>query len=283
MDSCFDPLKRSVGLEGPQAPLLLFVLPVCARVARGICLRHGMKQLLIFATQPQRCSYLRNELAVNVVVDPRASLNPSTYQQVIDLGFRRSGATVYAPHCPNCRACVPLRVPVGDFQPNRSQRRNRRRNGDLETVIQPARYTDEYFRLYASYLAARHPGGGMDDPTPVSFEEFLFTEWCETVFVEFRTGGYLEGVAVTDILPDGLSAVYTFYDPHDGVRRGLGNYAVLWQIQEALTRGLSYLYLGYWIAACEKMRYKNQFRPVEGYVEGQWQQLSDADTAAAAE
>jgi arginine-tRNA-protein transferase len=236
-----------------------------------------MKQLMIFATQPQRCSYLRGELAVNVVVDPRATLGPGTYQQVIDLGFRRSGSTVYAPHCPNCRACVPVRVPVEAFRPNRSQRRNLRTNSQLEVRMQPARYTDEYFRLYACYLAARHPGGGMDDPTPSSLEEFLFTDWCETRFVEFRLRGRLLGVAVTDLLPNGLSAVYTFFDPAEGTRRGLGNYAVLWQIDEARRRGLPYLYLGYWIAECEKMRYKSQFQGAEGFVDGQWLPISGTE------
>lgn len=230
-------------------------------------------RLLFFATQPHGCSYLPDRLAVSVVADPRAELNPPLYGELLALGFRRSGGHVYAPHCPGCRACVPCRVPVAEFRPDRSQRRNARLNADVEVIPARPRYTDEYFELYARYLAARHPGGGMDGPTPESFVEFLIAPWCETFFAELRLDGRLVGVAVTDVVPGALSAVYTFYDPQLGAARGLGVQAVLWQIAEARRRGLPHLYLGYWIEDCAKMRYKRRYRPLEVLVEGGWRRL----------
>ncbi len=232
-----------------------------------------MNRLLFFSTLPHDCNYLEDELAVSVVADPRAEFSPEVYGRLIDLGFRRSGSNIYAPHCPNCRACTPTRVPVNRFSPNRSQRRSWTRNQDLEVRCAPAGYSEEYFTLYERYLRERHPGGGMDDPTPESFREFLYTDWCETVFLEFRQGEKLLGVAVTDILPQGLSATYTFFDPEEGIARGLGSYAILRQIEEARQRDLAYLYMGYWVADCDKMSYKTRFQPIEGLIDGQWETI----------
>lgn len=237
------------------------------------------QQLRFFATQPHSCSYLPDRLAVSVVADPEAELNPVLYGGLLEMGFRRSGAHVYAPHCPGCRDCVPVRIPVDEFRPDRSQRRNARLNADVEVIRTRPRYTDEYFELYARYLAVRHPGGGMDRPTPESFLDFLIAPWCETFFAELRLDGRLLGVAVTDVVPGALSAVYTFYDPQLGAARGLGVQAVLWQVAEARRRGLSHLYLGYWIQDCAKMRYKNRFRPLEGLVEGRWRRLQGPPAA----
>lgn len=232
-----------------------------------------MNRLLFFSTLPHDCNYLPEQLAISVVADPRAPMSSSMYGKLIDLGFRRSGAHVYAPQCPQCQACVPTRIPVQAFTPNRSQRRSLKRNADLEVFRMPARFTQEYFELYQRYLAMRHPGGGMDDPTPESFQHFLIADWCETLFIEFRKDGRLLGLATTDVLPQGLSATYTFFDPEAGSARGLGNFAICWQIEEARLRGLDYVYLGYWISQSDKMRYKTRFRPIEGYQEGRWRPI----------
>lgn len=232
-----------------------------------------MNRLLFYPTQPQRCSYLPDRLAVSMVADPRATLSPALYAELVTLGFRRSGVQVYAPHCPDCRACVPTRVPVAAFRPNRSQRRALGRNADLQVVLTEPHLNQEYFDLYRRYLGTRHPGGGMDEPTPEGFADFLVSGPGTSVFAEFRVQGRLLGVAVTDVLANGLSAVYTFFEPDEGGARGLGTYAVLWQIEEARRRGLPHLYLGYWIEACAKMRYKARFRPIEGYLEGEWRAL----------
>ncbi|MGF1645186.1 MAG: arginyltransferase, partial [Thiotrichales bacterium] len=231
-----------------------------------------IRQLEIFATPPHPCSYLADRVAVNAVLNPMLTPNMALFGQLIDVGFRRSGCQLYRPHCPACRGCVSCRVPADKFVPDRAQRRCWRRNQDLDVRVRPPRLTDEYFALYTRYLALRHPGGGMDNPAPASFEQFLISDWCHTEFIEFRAQGTLLAVAVVDCLPNSLSSVYTFYDP-DASERGLGTYAILWQIAEAHRRKLGYVHLGYWIRDSAKMNYKIRFQPLEGFVDYRWQAL----------
>lgn len=214
------------------------------------------------------CPYLPDRQARNIVVDP-SYLNPGVYTELLKLGFRRSGEHVYRPHCSGCNACQSLRVPVNRFAPGRSMRRAMRANQDLRLRIVDARYKEEYFDLYLSYLSARHPGGGMDESTPEDFEKFLLSAWCDTVFCEARRGNALLGIGVVDVLTDSLSAVYTFFDP-DYPSRGLGTWAVLQQIQMAKRNQRKWLYLGYWLSGCQKMAYKSRFRPCEVYANGEW-------------
>ena len=193
-------------------------------------------------------------------MDPQADMDERLYGLLLTHGFRRSGAHVYRPHCENCRACVPLRVPVRDFEPDKGQKRVWRRNRDLTLKILPARFEPEHFRLYSRYLESRHPGGGMDGSGEAEYNQFLMSPWGRTAMLEFRRGTELAAVAVTDVLPDAFSAVYTFYEP-DLAGRSLGTYAILSQIAEARRGGLAWLYLGYWIAESRKMAYKERFRP----------------------
>jgi arginine-tRNA-protein transferase len=230
------------------------------------------QSLELYISRPDECSYLPGRNAVNVFADPHATMSVAVYTVLIRHGFRRSGELVYRPHCPGCNACVPIRIPTARFAANRSQRRNWRQNADLRAVPRNDCYRDEHFRLYEKYLAHRHPGGGMDNPTPESFTRFLRGGWCDTRFVEFRSRGRLLAVAVHDRLGDGLSAVYTFFDPEHR-QRGLGKFAILWLIHEARRLGLAHLYLGYWIGECDKMRYKTEYRPVEIYHNERWQPL----------
>ena|SRR5437899_1364642 len=217
----------------------------------------------LFQTLPHPCGYFAGRTAQNLVIDPSAPHLPRMYAHALTRGYRRAGGHVYHPQCPQCRACVPARIPIGDFKPDRSQRRCLARNADLSMTIVPARYCHEYFALYQRYLETRHPGGGMDDPDPQDFSRFLYTEWSPTSFIELRnTEGALLAVAVTDLATTGLSAVYTFFEP-DERARGLGTYAILRQIELARSRGVPHLYLGYWIAAHPKMDYKARFRPLE--------------------
>lgn len=226
---------------------------------------------------PHRCNYLPAQESVSLFADPQALMTKQRYGKLIDQGFRRSGSHVYRPECPSCMACVPTRVPVSRFKPNRSQRRNWRANRKLEVRMLSAEYRDDHFRLYRRYLNTRHPGGGMENPTPAAYRNFLQCQWGHTMFIEFRHQESLLGVAVSDLLPQGLSAVYTFFDP-DHAKLGLGTYAVLWQINEARRQGLEYVYLGYWITDSPKMNYKIDFRPIEGLVNGQWSELSVASS-----
>jgi arginine-tRNA-protein transferase len=179
---------------------------------------------------------------------------------------------VYRPYCQNCRACIAARIPVATFEPDRSQRRNMKRNAELTQTLAPPVFRAEYFELYQRYLAARHAGGGMDDPEPEDFSRFLFTDWSPTRFLELRLDKRLVAVAVTDFASSGLSAVYTFYDPAMPAR-GLGTYAILRQIELARSHGLPHVYLGFWISGHPKMDYKARFRPLEllgphGWVDG---------------
>ncbi len=206
-------------------------------------------------------------------VDVELRLDAVISQQLANHGFRRSGRFLYRPHCCACRDCVPIRLPVSEFRPNRRQRRCWRRNvGELAVRALPARFRQEHYDLYLRYLALRHPQGGMSDASPEEYLECLVSPWAETIFFEFRLGARVVGIAVTDRLPQGLSAVYTFFDPALG-RRSLGMFAILWQIQQTRAFGLPWLYLGYWIENCRKMSYKDLFRPLEAWMGRGWERF----------
>lgn len=230
-----------------------------------------MQSLKFYVTTPHACPYLPDRQAVDMVADPNAPLARRGLSELFALGFRRSGGFVYRPECPGCRACVAVRIPVASFAPSRAQRRCLARNADLRVERGAAEYSDEAFALYRRYLRARHPAGGMDEATPESFLDFLCTPGVETDFLLFRRAGRLLAVAVTDVLDDGLSANYTFFEP-DAAARSLGTFAILTQVAEARRRGLGHVYLGYWVDHSVKMRYKSRFRPLELYRDGRWRE-----------
>ena len=226
-------------------------------------------KILLFATPAHACSYLPGRDATTLFVDPDFPKDIGIYTLLSRNGFRRSGEHVYRPNCEACAACVPVRVPVAEFRPRRSQRRTLKDNRDLRVVPRESHFCEEHFLLYSRYLSARHANGGMDNPTRKQYREFLLSSWSETLLYEFRLGGHLLAVAVADHLSDGLSAVYTFFDP-DASARGLGVYAVLWQIEAARRAGLDWVYLGFAIEGCRKMEYKRAYLPQERYEKGRW-------------
>ena len=230
--------------------------------------------LRLFHTGEHPCGYWPDRVARDLVLDPRDPRLPQLYPDALSWGFRRSGDIVYRPHCRQCRACVAVRIPVADFTPDRSQRRCLARNADIEAHVVAPACTDEYLALYRRYLSARHAGGGMDDHGALEFEQFLIGAWSESRFLELRERGShrLLAVAVTDLAPEALSAVYTFYDP-DAAARGLGTLGVLRQLEWAARDGRGHLYLGYWIAGHPKMDYKRRFRPLEGFDGRGWRRL----------
>ncbi len=232
-----------------------------------------LSTLKLFATQPHPCSYLDGQEATTVFVDPDAKIDPSLYTQLSQLGFRRSGAHLYRPQCLRCQACVSCRIPVKLFRPSRTQRRCLQRNHDLSLHITYNINTVEHYNLYARYIEGRHQDGDMYPPSEEQYKAFLTSEWGITQYIELRLEGRLIGLSVCDQLGDGLSAVYTFYDPVEE-HRGLGKFAILAQIEKARTMGLDYLYLGYWIKNCEKMNYKTQYRPLELLVNRRWMRLN---------
>lgn len=226
----------------------------------------------LFHSAEHACGYYPDRIARDLLLDPRDPTLPEGYPAALALGFRRSGGHVYRPRCPNCRACVPVRVDVHDFRPDRSQRRCLRDNADIQTRMAPPLRTDENFALFRHYLDARHPDGPMADSDEADFDEFVASDWSPTRFLELRRDGRLLGVAVTDVFADAYSAVYTFFDPDDGAS-GLGTLAILWQIELARRSGCGYLYLGYWIAGHPKMDYKARFRPLQALGDAGWRNL----------
>lgn len=229
--------------------------------------------LNLYITAVHPCPYLSGHEAVNLLVDPCYNMTADLYGRLLESGFRRSGTDVYRPHCKGCSACVSSRISVNSFQPNRSQRRNLQRNQDLQVVIHRKRFKPEYQDLYRRYIGQRHAGGGMDNDSIATFAGFLLADWCPTALVEFWDNQHLLGVAAVDELRNGLSSVYTFFDPDAGEARGLGVFAVLWQIEYARQCGLAFVYPGYWIAESPKMCYKTRFQPIEGLVNGCWVRL----------
>jgi arginine-tRNA-protein transferase len=226
-------------------------------------------RIRLFLAQPSDCGYLPKRVSRNLVCDPQFEYNKSTHTALSQQGFRRSGSFLYRPQCPNCNACIPVRVNVEHFVPGRGDRRCINANRDLKVIPRPARFSAEHYALYSQYLQARHPEGGMEDQGPEAYEQFFISDWADTVFYEFRLGRQLVGVAVTDRLDDGLSAMYSFYD-HRHAKRSLGRFAILWQLQHAREQGLDWLYLGYWIDGCRKMQYKERFQPAEYFINGSW-------------
>jgi arginine-tRNA-protein transferase len=237
-------------------------------------LRDGLR---VFHTGEHPCGYWPDRIARDLVLDPRDPRLADRYPLALGWGFRRSGDIVYRPHCHGCRACVSVRIPVADFTPDRSQRRCLARNSDIEARVLPAERNDEQLALYRRYLVARHPHGGMDTHGAAEFEQFLIGAWAQGRFLELRerSSHRLLAVAVTDLVGDAMSAVYTFYDPEDSAR-GLGTLAILKQIEWARRDGHSHLYLGYWIAGHDKMDYKRRFRPLEGFDGRSWRRLEFA-------
>ncbi len=232
----------------------------------------SLSELRFFTTPAHDCSYLEGRQAITLFVDPLARIDKNLYSALSAAGFRRSGTHIYRPYCQTCAACIPVRIPVARFTPRRRHKRVLRANPRVEVISREPVLTEEYFSLYDAYITERHDDGDMYPASRDQFQSFLVDGRPEARFYEFRDSGKLLVLAVADELNDGLSAIYTFFDP--ALRsRSPGVLAILWLIDHAHELQLDYLYLGYWIKQCQKMNYKMDYKPIELYVNDNWVEL----------
>lgn len=228
-----------------------------------------LESLQFFQTQPHKCSYLAQQTAATVFLNPKQTIDKALYSQLSEFGFRRSGRHIYKPMCNSCQACVPMRIPVELFTPNRQQKRTMKRNQDLSVRVVRNIDTDEHYGLYERYISQRHADGDMYPPSREQFRSFLTDEWQSTRYYEFRLGDELVATSVADMMDNGISAVYTYYAPEQQ-KRSLGSFVILYLIKEAQKLHLPALYMGYWIQSSTKMQYKSAYRPFEIMSDDRW-------------
>lgn len=232
----------------------------------------SQRELQFYLSSAYPCSYLPDRMARSLVATPSELVDTAVYSELIQLGFRRSGTHSYRPQCSRCHACVPVRLVVNEFRPNRTQRRAWKDHSSLTAAIRELHFDPEHYALYLRYQSSRHTGGGMDQDDPEQYARFLLQSHVDTHLVEFRDAQALRMVSVIDTVRDGLSSVYTFYDP-DLPGASFGTYNILWQAEMCRLLRRPHLYLGYWIEESRKMAYKINYQPLEGLVDGSWQRL----------
>lgn len=236
----------------------------------------ALQKLQFYATTSYACGYIEGRMAQSLIAAPHHLIKAETYSGLIQLGFRRSGKFTYRPHCQHCNACIPVRLPIDTFVPSRSQKRAYKRHQELIASILPLDFQQEHYDLYVAYQAARHQtiSGGVTEEkeTAEQYRNFLVQSNVTSMLVEFRLHGALKMVSVIDVVLDGISAVYTFYDTTDQ-GSSYGTYNIMWQAEHCRLLKLPYLYLGYWIRESRKMTYKQNFMPQEAYIDGVWQDL----------
>ena len=239
-----------------------------------------------FVTSPSACPYLPDRQERKVFTELKGAHAEELNEALGRIGFRRSQTVAYRPSCIGCQACVSVRVPTGEFRPSKAQKRILKRNDDIETVECRPWATEEQFELLQTYLDARHPGGGMSSMDEMDYADMVEHTPVSSYVIEYREPahgsgqGKLVGACLTDRQADGLSMVYSFYDPDESERSGLGNYIILDHIRRAAAAGLPYVYLGYWVDGSPRMQYKVRYRPLERLTRGGWERMPAEEQAA---
>jgi len=226
----------------------------------------------LFETVIDECPYLEDKQSASILVDPEEPIQPALFSLLSRSGFRRSGNMLYSPKCPSCSACVSVRIPSLLFKPSRGQKRVWRKNSDLRVTIEDVSFKQEHFNLYLKYQQFRHPDSTMCNDDPEKYTSFIESAFSASKFVCIHLQDQLIGICVIDQFDQGLSAVYTFFDPEYS-NRSIGTYAIMYLVKIARLRGIPYVYLGYWVDQSSKMDYKRKFRPLEGYFDRKWYTL----------
>jgi arginine-tRNA-protein transferase len=234
-----------------------------------------------FVTSPAPCPYLPGKTERKVFTELKGENADALNDALGRIGFRRSQTVAYRPSCVGCSACVSVRVVAPEFRPSSTQKRNLKRNGDLVATVCRPWSTGEQYELLQKYLGVRHPGGGMATMDEVDFADMVEHTPVTSYIIEYRepsadgvTPGRLVGACLTDRQGDGLSMIYSFYDPEHADRQGLGNYIILEHIERAREAGLPYVYLGYWVDGSARMQYKVRYRPLERLTRDGWQRMA---------
>lgn len=220
----------------------------------------------LFLTAAMPCPYLPGKQERKLFTHLTGRRAASLHHLLSENGFRRSQNLIYRPACEGCSACQSVRIVANEFETSRRFRRVLHRNDDLSVEVCPTRATHEQYDLFKRYLERRHADGGMNQMSFIDYEYMVEDTPVQSVLVEYRLRGdpenRLVAVALTDVMPDGLSMVYSFYDP-DMADRSLGTYLILDHISQVRSAGLDYVYLGYWVKGSPKMAYKAQYHPLE--------------------
>lgn len=235
-----------------------------------------LHKLQFYVTTPYKCGYLPKKLAQSLIASPQHLIDANIYNGLITQGFRRSGKFAYRPHCENCRACIAVRLILSEFAPTRSQKRAYKQHSDLTAQILPLHFNQQHYALYASYQALRHQDETAGESSistkddAEQYRQFLCQSNVESLMVEFKdANNQVKIISVVDIVQDGVSAVYTFYDATE-TKASYGTFSIVWLAEWAKSLGLPYLYLGYWIQDSHKMAYKQQFKPQQKLIDGEW-------------
>ena len=241
----------------------------------------ALHKLQFYVTTPYKCGYLPNKLAQSLIAAPHHLVDSDIYSGLIQQGFRRSGKFAYRPYCDNCKACIAIRLILDEFAPTRSQKRAYKQHANLSVRVLPLGYQQQHFELYTSYQALRHADEEHSQQAEAhrtaeiqteadQYRQFLCKSNVESLMIEFSdAASAVKIVSVIDVVNDGISAVYTFYDALEA-KASFGTYSIMWLAEWAKMLGLPYLYLGYWIETSPKMAYKQQFKPQQKLIEGEW-------------